>query len=210
VLERFTHGRQKYVAFIRSAFLEQVLRDDVVYHGLAGHFFLAGVSHVLKVRVIANIRDRVRCEVQREGCGEEEALKVLTRDDAERAKWSRHLYGIDTTSAALYDLVVHVGTLSVPDAVGLICRTARLPQFQATPESRQVLVDLTLAARVKSAIVLKWPDAEVTADDGEVVVSIRAPVKAEENLVRQLREIAGDQPGVREFKVKVHSTLFAM
>ena len=47
VLERFNHGRERFVAFIENAFLEHVLDDNVVYHGLAGHFFLKGVDHVL-------------------------------------------------------------------------------------------------------------------------------------------------------------------
>src|SRR4030067_3303618 len=43
VLERFTYGKERYLAYIESAFLERVQMDNVVYHGLAGHFFLKGV-----------------------------------------------------------------------------------------------------------------------------------------------------------------------
>ena len=210
ILERFTHGKEKYVAYIRSAFLEQVRQDDVVYHGLAGHFFLEGVTHVLKVRVLADLEDRVRCEVRREDCTAEEARRTLLRDDAERAKWSRHLYGIDTAAPGLYDLVVHVGPLTVRDAVGLISRTARLPQFQATPESTRVLDDLALAARVQAAIVGKWPQAQVTARDGEVVVGVKAPVGGEEALVRQVRELVGDQPELDDLKIRVRPTVFSV
>jgi hypothetical protein len=54
ILDRFTFGKERYVAYIRSALLEQVQKDDVVYHGLAGHFFLQGIPHVLKVRITAD------------------------------------------------------------------------------------------------------------------------------------------------------------
>ena len=59
VLERFTNGKQKYVAFIEQAFLEHMHKNDVVYHGLAGHFFLKDVAHVLKVRILADMDVRV-------------------------------------------------------------------------------------------------------------------------------------------------------
>jgi hypothetical protein len=36
VLERFTHGKERYVSFIQQALLERVQGDDLVYHGLAG------------------------------------------------------------------------------------------------------------------------------------------------------------------------------
>jgi len=62
ILDRFTHGKERYVAFIRQAFLEQVQADNVVYHGLAGHFFVEGVRHVLKVRVFADFEERVAQE----------------------------------------------------------------------------------------------------------------------------------------------------
>ena len=44
ILERFTYGKERYIAYITAAFLEHVHQDNVVYHGLAGQFFLKGVS----------------------------------------------------------------------------------------------------------------------------------------------------------------------
>jgi hypothetical protein len=55
VLERFTHGKERYVAYIRSTLLKHVQKDNVVYHGLAGHYFLLGISHVIKVRIMADL-----------------------------------------------------------------------------------------------------------------------------------------------------------
>ncbi len=40
VLERFTYGKERYLTFLESVFLEYVQKDNVVYHGLAGHYFL--------------------------------------------------------------------------------------------------------------------------------------------------------------------------
>ncbi len=48
VLDRFTYGKERYIAYIRYALLDYVRKDNVVYHGLAGHFFPAGNSPCLK------------------------------------------------------------------------------------------------------------------------------------------------------------------
>lgn len=39
---------------------------------------------------------------------EKEALHILRKDDRERKRWTKHLYGIDTSDSNLYDLVIHI------------------------------------------------------------------------------------------------------
>src|SRR3974390_1909295 len=59
ILDRLTHQKEKYVAFIRAALLKHVQKDNVVYHGLFGHFFLQGIPHVLKARIVGDLDARV-------------------------------------------------------------------------------------------------------------------------------------------------------
>ena len=96
ILDRFTYGREKYIAYIQAAILMHFQKDNVVYHGMAGHFFVKGVPHVLKVRIIADLEDRARIVMERDGVSKKEALRSIKKLDEERRKWSRHLYGIDT------------------------------------------------------------------------------------------------------------------
>ncbi len=96
VLERFTYGKERYLTFFESAFLQRVQKDNVVYHGLAGHFYLKGVKHVLKVRILADLEDRIRLEMEREKISRDEALYVLKKDDHERRQWSLKLFGMDS------------------------------------------------------------------------------------------------------------------
>jgi cytidylate kinase len=147
VIERLTHGKEKYVAYIRAAILKHVQQDNVIYHGLAGHFFLQGIPHVLKVRIIADLNLRIEEEMRRENISADEARKILVKDDEERRKWSRHLYGIDTRDPDLYDVVLHISTMTVDDAVSTLQRALDLPGFQTTPESRSILEQLASAAQ---------------------------------------------------------------
>ena len=67
ILERITHGRERYLSYIQTALLEHVKRDNIVYHGLAGHLLLAEIPQVLKVLVIAEIEDRIALLQQMQG-----------------------------------------------------------------------------------------------------------------------------------------------
>jgi cytidylate kinase len=204
ILGRFTYGKEKYIAYIEEAFLEHVQKDNVVYHGLAGHFFLKGVSHALKVRIIADLEDRVRLEMERENISEDKARKLLVKDDDERRQWARALYGIDTADSSLYDLVIHVRKITADDAAEIICHTAALPHFATTPDSQRVLDDLVLAARVKAAVVQDWPNVKVRAEAGVVQVETEAPVEQETEVCDLIMAAAGPVSGVKDVKVIVH------
>ncbi|MGC9196277.1 MAG: AAA family ATPase [Syntrophobacteraceae bacterium] len=171
ILERLMGGKEKYVAFFRAALLKQLRADNVVYHGLAGHFFLSGVKHALKVRIIADMQDRVRTEMRRERVSEEEALRVLTNDDEERRKWSRSLYGIDTADPCLYDLVIHIRDITVDNAVSLITRVACLDRYKTTPESQNFMEQLCLHA--DSALSEGKTDADAIFETGRMCVAAR-------------------------------------
>ena len=51
--ERLGHDRRLYLAYIREALLDVAVEDNIVYHGHAGHLLLRGISHVLRVRLVA-------------------------------------------------------------------------------------------------------------------------------------------------------------
>jgi len=201
ILERFTYGKERYVAYIKAALLKHVQKDNVVYHGLAGHFFLQEIPHVLKVRIIADLEDRVVEEMKRENISAAEARYILKKDDDERRRWSIQLFGVDTWDPVLYDMVIHIKTLTVDGAVDLIQCAVRLPAFQTQPSSQKSLDDLTLAARIEAALVEEFPSAKVSAHEGEVFVDIKGTVAEEDEVIARVRRIASNVAGI-EVKIK--------
>jgi cytidylate kinase len=159
ILDRVTRQKEKFVAYIRAALLKHVQKDNVVYHGLFGHFFLQDIPHVLKVRIVADLEVRVADEVKREGIAESKARQIIMKDDEERRKWALHLYGADWWDATLYDLVIHLKTITVDDAVDLLCRVVQLPGFQTTPESQEAINNQVEAALMEVAPVW-WEGAK--------------------------------------------------
>lgn len=204
ILERLGYSKEKYVVYLQAATLKHFKEDNVVYHGLAGHFMVKGVHHVLKVRILANIEDRVREEIKREKISRKEALDILRRDDEARRRWSKYLFGIETSDPYSYDLVIHVNKMTTDDAVDVICHTAKLPSFRTTPESQKIMDDLALASEVKAVLIGFRPNIEVFADQGLIVVEMRSRLTSEKRSVEEIRKIIGDVPGVKEVQVKVH------
>jgi cytidylate kinase len=202
ILERFTGGKKKFIAYFRAALLEHFQKDNVVYHGLAGHFLVMGISHVLKVRILAEMEDRVKLEMEREGIPKRTALQILKSDDEERRKWSRHLCGIDTWDPTLYDMVFHIKKLTCDDVASLICRAARWEHFRTTPESQQAMDDLTISARVKAALIDLKPDVEVLTENGIAHIRAKSSQVGDDSHIRRLAErvpgVKGVEIGTRE------------
>jgi cytidylate kinase len=197
VLDQFAYGKKRYRAFIQAALLKHFQKDNVVYHGLAGQFFLKGISHVLAVRINAEMEDRVREEMARSNISWAEALRILQEDDEERRKWSLSLYNIDTKDQNLYDLIIKIRKMTVEDAAQVICETAVKPQFQSTPESRKEMEDLVLASQVHAALVTTFPDIKLAAAGGNIVVYATSADFRKEEYRRDIEKAATAVPGVK-------------
>ncbi len=203
VLERFTHGKERYLAFLRSALLKTVQADNVVYHGLAGHFFLQGIPHVLKVRIIADIELRVAEEMRREGISEDEARRILEKDDAERRKWGQYVFGRDPWECHGYDLVINIHNMTTDDAADIIGLILSKPRFRTTPQSQAKMDALCLSAQVQAALVEAFPTAQVTARGKKVFVDIRASLVREAEIQERVKTLAQAVIGDGELFVNV-------
>lgn len=205
VLERFSYGRERYVSYIRKALLQHIQKDNVVYHGLAGHYFLLNLPNVLKIRIICDTEERVKEEVRRENISGEKARYILKKDDDERRKWGLRLYGIDTRDSSLYDMVINIKAISVEDAADLICQTVQKPNFTTTPESQKILDDSLLSAKVHAALVTKAPKLIVTANDGVVSLgSSEGSLDMKNDAYNEIKSIAENVEGVKEVIMNLH------
>jgi cytidylate kinase len=209
-LDRFTHGKEKYIAYIRASLLKHLQKDNMIYHGLAGHFFLKEISHVLKVRIIADLDSRIDILKKRDHVSKENALHILKKDDEERRKWGQSLYGIDTQSAKLYDMVIHIHKLTVDDAVEIISHAVKRPPFQTTKESQQKLNDLTLEAQVEAALVNEFPTIRVSVKNGDAVIHVKGPIEEVKEIsvqieatIKEMKEIKSLQINISPFTLDV-------
>lgn len=202
-LDHIKHGKKKYIAFIRKTFLEYLQRDNIVYHGLAGHFFTKGIPNILNVRITANLAYRINVVMKRDNVSKENARQILNDLDEVRRKWSTYLYGIDTRTPDLYDIVLHVDCIQVDGAVDILSKIAKRPSFQTTPETLKKLKDKLIAAQAYALIVSNFPEAKVVCKDGVVLISVESSLSVENRLSKKFSNLLKDIDGVKEVKTYV-------
>lgn len=197
-LDRFSHGKKRFSTAMRSAILQHFLAGKVVYHGLVAHHFVRDISHVLKVRIIADTAKRVADEMAREKISEEQALTILKKDDEVRRRWGMFLYGIDIMDPESYNLIIRIGHLSEDDAVDIIANAARLPAFQETPQSKAALQDSTLAALV-SRKLFDFPLAVVSAKNNRATISLKVPEEQQQTIRERVDHMLASVPNLDHY-----------
>ncbi len=205
LIDRFSYGKRKYVAYLRAALLEYAAKDNVVYHGLAGQFLLEGIPNILRVMISATPEERVKIVMNRENVSEKEALSMIEKFDKERRKWAMYFHGKDPWDLSMYDISLVIGRISIDDVVDKIITTVKLPSFQTTTETHQILMNESLATKVKSDLMNFYSDIEVSADNGNVIVHIKRSLEQEEAVNEDIRAILMEMPGVKEVQVNVIS-----
>lgn len=200
-LDRFTHGKERYHAFIRETFLERISGDNIVYHGLSSHVFVKDVKNILKVGIVANSLDRINAVMEAKNYSWDRARAFLQKKDKDQDDWSHLRYGIDTRDPQLYDVILHINSLTVSTAVETLRFLVQTPAFQTTPESTQQLVDLLTAAKIQTRLVEYFPNASVTCEDDTAHVGINAPRLRQKEITAQVRQLIGPIDGINDLKI---------
>jgi cytidylate kinase len=173
--DRVLGERAAYLTFVRAALCEQAEGGELVYHGYLGHLLLPGISHVIGVRVIADMEFRLQAASQEQKLARTEALAYIERIDQERREWTRFLFGVDWENPHLYDLVLNLSRMSLETAYETVARLIEREEFKPTPASVEAMKNLTLQSRVSAVLAMDFRTRDavlkVTADNGIVTIT---------------------------------------
>ncbi len=165
----------RFKAFMTHALCEQALKGGIVYHGRGGHLVLPGLIHVLRIRAIANLEDRIKMVMQRMNVSRKQAKQYIEQVDEDRRRYSRFLYNVDCDDPSRYDVVINAAHLAVDNSASALMHLAQLPEFQLTPALNQKIHDLLLESKCKLAIYqderTRGVKVTVNAEKGNISVT---------------------------------------
>ncbi|MEW5735038.1 MAG: cytidylate kinase-like family protein [Thermodesulfobacteriota bacterium] len=196
-----------FKAFVTTYLCERALNESLVYHGRTGHLVLPGLSHVLRVRAIAEMDARVKNSAERMNISWEKAKQYNVQVDEDIRRWVRRLYNVDWDDPSLYDMTISASHLSEENAAAILMNMAQMPEFTITPASRQALQDLLLAARCRLAIGMETgtQDLKVSVQARKGEVSVTYPPQ-EERRAKEIPRILGQVPGMQSLVCTVASS----
>ena len=203
VLQKLTFERERYLAFIQASLCEYAKDDNLIYHGHAGHFLLKGISHVLRIRIVADMSYRIKAAMEEKQLSEENAKKYIEQIDRDRKSWTKFLYGKDWTSAELYDLVINLEHTDFDCICDLVLHATKHSCFNTTPESTIAMNNLLISSRVRAALAkiqkIRLGSLDIKSDNGKVIIIGRS---RSQEISDSILEVAAKVPGV--VKVDAH------
>ena len=201
VWERFDRSFLGFVALVESAIYGYAMKNDRVIMGRGANWLLRDVPYALRVRIVAPMEERIRRVSDREHVNRETARRMIEFSDHERESYLHAVYRKDGSEPEDYDLVFDTGKLGVADVVGLIVDAIPATEKRATPQAKERIQQLALAARVKAAVNTDFrsfvPTLEVVHDGSEIVLRGIVHSEKEQKLVMETAKIAAGSTPVR-------------
>jgi cytidylate kinase len=204
--EGWQENLRPYRIALQAAISEAALAENLVYYGHVGHGLLPGIRHVVRVLLTAPMEFRIEHVRARRGLAASVARHYIAQVEKARTRRLMALFGTDWHDPGQYTVILNMAQISSIGAEKVIANSAKLADYQVTPESRQALEDLVLASRVE-AHFLSFPGLRdlpigVRAMQGEVSLSAIVP-----HTVSEI-EIAGvvrTVPGVKKVSADIVS-----
>jgi cytidylate kinase len=161
LIERLKTDQRSVALYTAEELFALADRGNVVLRGWGATCLLRPVPHVVCVRVTRSMRKRVEWlmgDLETDDADFAEA--EIRRSDQAHASRMNDQFGVTWGDPLLYDLVLNTDRLSVESCVEQIRQLVNRPEFQETAESRAMLADLALNARIRAAL----KDHESTRD----------------------------------------------
>jgi two-component system, OmpR family, response regulator CpxR len=204
VFNKFTHEREHSIAYLRLALAQILSGDQLVISGFSGQLIPKEVSHALRVCIIADMKSRISAAVREEGLSENEAIKLLRKQDEDCISWAHISHNInDPWDPSIYDIIIPSDKMTAKEAADIIKENLAKDAVQPTDDSKKAVDDFLLASRVEVALVLEGHNVGVTAKDASVTITINKHVLMLGRLEEELKSIAEKISGVRSVETKV-------
>ncbi|MEJ2216808.1 MAG: cytidylate kinase-like family protein [Gemmatimonadota bacterium] len=205
--ERLARERDHYLAFCTAYLCDRAMEGPLIYHGRTGHLLLRGVSHLMRVRVVAEEEYRIAATMRKLNVGREQAQRYLDAVEEDRRNWARSMYGVSWEDASQYDVIVNVERMSVQNAASALVGMSQLPDFQMTPASRKAMEDLRLGARARLRLARDARTARaafsVRAHDGVVTVTY---LPHDADAARDIPQALAGLDGVQDLRATMAAT----
>jgi hypothetical protein len=200
--------QDRCLAYIQSTTLGELLKDNTVCHGLAAHLYVVGISHALRVRILADPAELAR-EISGQGeVPREQAPRFIDRQRKLRQHWSLTHYQLDETDPSQYDLVISLSQIHTDEAIKIIAQTAGYRRFAPMTYSLRCIKDAELASRVRAGLLEAYPKVKVRADGGTVIVETQGTRRNKLKKAAAIKEKVQAMEGVDYVEVHVKNGLF--
>ncbi|MBU4318035.1 MAG: response regulator [Proteobacteria bacterium] len=204
VFNKFTHEKERSLAYLKLAVANLLKDDNMVIEGFAGLLIPKAVHHVLKTCLIADMKNRLPLAMKTENLTEKEAQERLHEKNQLQALWVNTLFKLkDPWDTSLYDMVIPTDKFSDNEITDQILKNLKSEIIQPTKTSLKAAEDFLLCARIEVALAKEGHSVDVEARDGSVTLTINFNVLMLKRLEEDLKTIVSAIDGVKSVETRI-------
>ncbi len=202
VFNPFTHEKEFSIASLRVALARELSTAPLLVHGFCSLLIPRSIRDIHRVCIAAPTSYRIIYAQTKSATDEQSALQQIRADDVDSAAWAEFLYGInDPWDPSLYDIVLSMHQTDREKAAALIKAHNENGAESSGDTLYQALDDFALSATVEMTLYRAGHDVSVSADRGQVVLTIGKQVLNRSLLEKDLCDLAGAVTGVQSVAV---------
>ena len=204
VFNKFTHEKERSIAFLRLATAQALQRDNILIDGFCSLLIPKAIYHVLRICLVANMKNRIVPAMAEKNVAEKEARALIHEKDNAAIAWVDNLYKLkDPWDPSLYDMVIPTDQHTVDEVCALILKNLSSDIIQPTTISKKAVDDFHLAAKVEVAVSKEGHAVDVDVRDGAVTLTINSNVLMLKRLEDELKAIAEPIEGVKSVETRI-------
>lgn len=204
VFNKFTHEKERSLAWVKLALAEMLLEKELLIHGFSSLLIPKEIMHVLRICLIADMKYRIARAGKESNLSKKQAVNMIHEQDEQRARWVYSIYNLkDPWEASLYDIVIPTDKMDIEQILTLIQKNLRSEVIKDTEYSEKATNDFVLAAQVNVALAKEGHSIGVIARDGCVTLTINKHVLMLSRLEEELKSIVLKVPGVKSIETRV-------
>ncbi len=198
----FTHEKEKCLAYLKSVIASSMAEDKCLFLGALGHLIPGNLSHVLKVLVITDKETRMENALKLHGLAEMEAAERIRAEDQALFQWAGSLFGKGAWDPSLYDMVIPSDKMDNDAAISLIEESQAKVSVDGYREAAAI-ADYLLAADVEAALAENGGGLIVSAENGNIEITIDKNVLLLSKFREKIVKIASGVKGVKFVETKI-------
>ncbi len=209
VFNKFTHEKEKSIAYLKVAVAEILLKKNVLITGFASQLIPSEITHVLKICLIADMSFRTLSASKKLNLSKNDAARLIRKEDESRAAWIKNLFNNnDPWDPLLYDIVIPVDKIDSKSIVSLIKENIIKDAVKLTESSKQSMEDFLFSAQIEAVLADEGHIIKVGAKNGDVTLTITKQVMRLSRLEGELKSIVNKLPGVKSIETKIDKNYY--
>ncbi|MDA3917678.1 MAG: response regulator [Deltaproteobacteria bacterium] len=199
----FTHEKEKCIAALKRTLAGFIQEENCIFHGLMGHLIPKEVTHIMRILIIAEKKQRIQNAISKNNLSEKEATKKIYNSDKLAFLWTSFLFQKKAWDNSLYDIIIPSKTLDVEESVNLVSKYLKKLPFNNEELIELETLDFKLASEVESALSEIGQGLLVKSKNSSIDVTIDKKVMMLTKFQQKIVQTAQTIKGVKSVEIKI-------